>query len=94
MMPYLDNSPYNYNMNIERQRKIRPVFKDIPRWMNTYRGNNLNANCPEFHYYSARDEKSQPVTLLITSKDTQQPQPIKMFFNIEPVTMPPQPDKD
>ena len=77
---------------IERQRKIRPVFKEIPRWMNAYQGHRLNANCPEFHYYSARDETSQPVTLYITSKDSQQP--IKMFYNTENFTSSPLLDKD
>ena len=65
---------------IERQRKIRPIFRAIPKWLGAYRGHGLTANSPEFHYYSAREDLSQPVTLYITENNVQQP--IKMYYNV------------
>lgn len=61
--------------------KRKSSFTRIPDWLKVYHPGKITVNNPEFHYYMARTEKDQPVTLYVV--DDQNVRPIKMYYNVE-----------
>lgn len=51
--------------------------------MGAYYSHGLTTNSPEFHYYSARDQQSQPVTLFVSTREYPDTHAITMYYNIE-----------
>jgi SpoVK/Ycf46/Vps4 family AAA+-type ATPase len=61
--------------------------------MGVYQHRGLNANSPEFHYYSGRDKQAQPVTLYVTDNDDYY-RPITMYYDLESFTERPSTESD